>query len=70
ERDVQLHDVANADEAWLCTTPYFLAAAVKINGIPIGSGRPGPVWRQLMTAYRDEVGVDVIEQILAAPAGQ
>ena len=37
ERDLQIHDVVNADEAWLCTTPYFLAAAVKINGIPIAS---------------------------------
>jgi branched-subunit amino acid aminotransferase/4-amino-4-deoxychorismate lyase len=67
ERDLQIHDVVNADEAWLCTTPYFLAAAVKINGIPIASGRPGPVWRRLMDAFSAEVGVDVAQQILDSP---
>ncbi|MFA6563290.1 MAG: aminotransferase class IV [Verrucomicrobiia bacterium] len=67
ERDLQIHDVVNADEAWLCTTPYFLAAAVKINGIPIASGRPGPVWRRLMDTFSAEVGVDVAQQILDSP---
>jgi len=67
ERDLQIHDVVNADEAWLCTTPYFLAAAVKINGIPIGSGRPGAVWRRLMDAFSTEVGVNVAQQILDSP---
>lgn len=67
ERDLQLFDVINADEAWLCTTPYFLAPAVRINGQPIGSGRPGPVWRQLMDAFSAEVGLDVARQILESP---
>ncbi len=66
ERDLQLHDVINADEAWLCSTPFFLAPVVKINGLPIGSGQPGSVWRQLMAAFGGEVGVDLIEQILAS----
>lgn len=64
ERDLQIHDVANADEAWLTTSPFFLAAAVKVNGIPIGAGKPGPVWRRMMDAYSSEVGVDVVRQIL------
>ena len=64
ERDLQLHDAINADEAWLCTTPYFLAPAVKINGLPIGSGQPGPVWRRMIDAFGAEVGVDVVRQIL------
>lgn len=64
ERDLSLFDVVNADEAWLCTTPYFLAAAVKINGQAIGPGRPGPVWKQLMEAFSAEVGLDVARQIL------
>lgn len=67
ERDLQIHDVVNADEVWLCTTPYFLAAVVKINGIPIASGRPGAVWRRLMDAFSAEVGVDVAQQILDSP---
>lgn len=64
ERDIQIHDVVNADEAWLCTTPYFLAPAVKINGMAISAGRPGPVWRRMVDAFSEEVGLDVAQQII------
>ena len=64
ERDLQSHDVVSAEEAWLCSTPYFLAPVVKINGIPIGSGQPGPLWRRLMDTFSTEVGIDIVEQIL------
>ncbi len=64
EADLQIFDVVNADEAWLPTTPYFLAPAVKINGQPIGNGVPGPVWKQLLAAFSAEVGIDVRQQIL------
>lgn len=64
ERDLQIHDVVNAEEAWLATTPYVLAPVVRINGIPIGEGQPGPVWRQLLGAFGEEVGLDVWKQIV------
>ena len=68
ERDLQIHDVVNADEAWLCTTPYFLAPVVRINGLPIADGQPGKVWRELAAAFSKSVGVDVVAEILEAPA--
>ena len=56
----------NADEAMLTSTPYCLAPVTKINGAPIGSGQvQGPVFRRLMQAWSQRVGVDIIEQILA-----
>jgi branched-subunit amino acid aminotransferase/4-amino-4-deoxychorismate lyase len=64
EDDLQIHDVVNASEAWLCTTPYFLAPVVKLNGLPIGTGRPGPVWKQLVDAFSAEIGFDTLAQIL------
>jgi branched-chain amino acid aminotransferase len=66
ERDLQLHDVVNADEAWLVTTPYFLAPAVKINTIPIGTGCPGPLWRSFMSDFSQQVGIDVVAQIVGS----
>lgn len=67
EQDLQLHDVINAEEAWLCTTPYFLAPAVKINGLAIGTGKPGPVWKQLTAAFSEEIGCDIVQQIVESP---
>ena len=53
----------NADEAFTATTPYCLMPVTKINGAPIGDGRPGPVWRRLLSAWSELVGVDIERQI-------
>jgi branched-subunit amino acid aminotransferase/4-amino-4-deoxychorismate lyase len=63
ERDIQVHSVMNADEAFLASTPYCLMPVTRINGVPIGDGKPGPVVRRLLAAWSDEVGLDIEEQI-------
>ena len=66
ERDLQVYDVVNADEAYLASTPYCLAPVTKINGVHIGGGKPGPMLKQILDAWSRRVGVDVVEQILAS----
>jgi branched-subunit amino acid aminotransferase/4-amino-4-deoxychorismate lyase len=63
ERDIQVHSVMNADEAFTTSTPYCALPVTKLNGVAIGDGRPGPVWRRLMKAWSDLVGVDIERQI-------
>ena len=63
EKDLQVYDVANADEAWLTTTPYCAAPCTKINNTPIGTGKPGPMYQQLMDAWSKRVGMDILGQI-------
>lgn len=67
EKDLQIYDVANADEAWLTTTPYCAAPCTRINNTQIGTGEPGPMYHKLMTAWSDLVGMDIVDQILATP---
>lgn len=62
ERDFQVHDVINADEAFLTTTPYGIAPATRINGLPIGKGTPGPLFKRIATAWSEQVGFDILEQ--------
>lgn len=64
EKDFQPYDVINADEAWLTTTPYCMAPCTKINGTAIGSGRPGPVFQRVLSAWSERVGMDIEQQIL------
>ena len=64
ERDFQVYDVINADEAFLATTPYCLAPVTRINNTPIGEGRPGPVFGKLMDAWSTSVEVDILAQIM------
>jgi branched-chain amino acid aminotransferase len=62
ERDVQVYNVMNADEAFLTSTPYCLMPVTKINGAPIGDGKPGAMARRLLAAWSAEVGLDIEKQ--------
>jgi branched-chain amino acid aminotransferase len=63
ERDIQVYSVMNADEAFITSTPYGVMPVTKINGVPIGDGRPGPMVRRLLAAWSEEVGLDIEKQI-------
>ena len=62
ERDFQVHDVINADEAFLTTTPYGIAPVTRINGLDIGNGKPGPLFKRIASAWSEQVGFDILEQ--------
>jgi branched-chain amino acid aminotransferase len=67
ERDLRLYDVRNADEVFLASTPYCLMPVTRVNGSPVGLGRIGPIYRQLLAAWSAEVGLDIARQIQDAP---
>ena len=66
ESDIQTYDIVNADEAWLPTTPYCLGPVVKINGTPIGDGKPGPMWRSILAKWSEIVNKDIYAEIAGA----
>jgi len=66
QRDLQVYDVINADEAWLTTTPYTVAPATRINDQPIGDGKPGPRFAAMLDAFSRRVGIDIRDQIMRA----
>lgn len=68
ECDLQTYDVINADEAFMSTTPYCVGPVTRINGLPIGDGKIGPVTRRLLDAWSAKVGLDIVKQILDYPA--
>jgi branched-chain amino acid aminotransferase len=45
------HDVYTADECFLTGTAAEVIPIVKVDGRPIGSGKPGPITRQLREAF-------------------
>lgn len=71
ERDLQPFDAINSDEAFLSTTPYCLAPVTRVNGLPVGDGKPGPLFHRLLAAWSERVGVDLLRQVLEArpPSG-
>ncbi|HVX14064.1 MAG TPA: aminotransferase class IV [Pirellulales bacterium] len=69
ERDIQVYHVINADEAFLTSTPYCLMPVARINGLPIGDGKPGKIVRRLRDAWNELVGLDIERQILEGSNG-
>jgi branched-chain amino acid aminotransferase len=63
ERDFQVFNVINADEAFTSSTPYCVAPVTRINGVPIADGKPGPMVKRLLAAWGEEVGLDIAAQI-------
>jgi branched-subunit amino acid aminotransferase/4-amino-4-deoxychorismate lyase len=51
-----------ADEAMLTSTSICVQPIVACDRQPIGTGRPGPIYRQLLSAWSELVGVDVAAQ--------
>lgn len=60
---VTADQLSQADEAFLTSTPQCLLPVARFNQAPIGSGRPGPVYQQLIESWSNAVGVDIIDQM-------
>lgn len=61
-RPLAVDELRTADEAMLASTSVCLLPIVECDGNRIGDGKPGPIYRQLLGAWSNLVGVDVAEQ--------
>lgn len=64
ERDFQMYDVMNADEAFLTTTTRCILPVTRVNGCQIGDGKPGPVVARLQNGWAEYHGLDFVAQAL------
>jgi branched-chain amino acid aminotransferase len=63
EANLDRYDVVNADEAFMTATPFCLLPVTSVDGMPIGTGRPGRITRALLERWSQNVGVDIPRQI-------
>jgi len=61
EGDLTLYDVYSADEAFWTTSSYCMLPCNRVNHMPMKQ-TPGPLFTQLITAWSNRVGVDIIGQ--------
>ena len=64
EKDVDLYDAYNADEAFLTSTSLCICPVATVNGARIGTALPGPLTRQLTEAYCRFVDFDFVGQYM------
>lgn len=63
EKNFEQYDVYTADEAFMTGTPFCALPVTSMNGLAIGSGQVGPVFRKLLSCWSERVGVDIEGQI-------
>jgi len=52
-RDVGESEVRAADEVWLTSSSKEILAVVRLDGKPVGEGRPGPLFRKAYAGYQE-----------------
>ena len=65
EKNIDLYDVTNADEAFMTGTPFCLLPVTGLNSKPIGDGKVGPMVKKLLAQWSENVGLNIEEQIKA-----
>jgi branched-chain amino acid aminotransferase len=65
EKDFQVYDVMNADEAFITVTSKCIVPVTRVNGSAIGSGRPGPTVARLQSGWAERFGFDFVAQALS-----
>lgn len=63
EKNIELFDAYNADEAFICATPFCMIPVTSINSIQIGNGKPGEHYKSLIKQWSKVVGIDIEKQI-------
>jgi branched-chain amino acid aminotransferase len=64
EKDLDLYDAYNADEAFLTSTSLCVCPVASVNGARIGTSVPGAVTRRIIEAYSRFVDFDFVGQYL------
>ena len=64
EEDLQPYDLYTADECFFSSTPFSVLPVTVVDRRPIGDGKPGPVTEQLLAAWSEAVGIDIVDQAL------
>jgi branched-chain amino acid aminotransferase len=65
EQHFQVYDVINADEAFLTSSSRCVLAVTRVDGRPIGDGKPGPMVARLQKGWAEYFGLDFVAQALA-----
>ncbi len=59
ERDLTPHDAQHVQEIWMTCTTGCILPVTHFEGRPVGTGRPGPVYRSILHAWSQHVGVEI-----------
>lgn len=53
EADIPETELRLADEVWMTSSTKEVVPVTRLDGQPVGDGRPGPVWQRMYALYQD-----------------
>lgn len=53
ERDITVEELRAADEVWITSSTREVMPVTRLDGVPVGDGTPGPLWRRVDALYQD-----------------
>ena len=62
EEDLQPYDMYTADESFFSSTFPCVLPITTVDRRQIGDGKPGPITQQLLAAWSESVGMDIVDQ--------
>lgn len=65
ETDLFVSNLYNADEVFLTGNSPGIEPYSKVDTIPLNKPFPGPIIKQLISAFSEHVGVDIVQQALS-----
>ena len=69
EEDLQPYDLYTADEAFFSRTSTCVLPVTRVDNRQVGDGNPGPITQQLLAAWSEAVGLDIVDQALRFDRG-
>ena len=61
EEDLQPYDLYTADEAFFASSGFCVLPVTKVDNREVADGKPGPITQQLLAAWSEAVGVDIVD---------
>lgn len=52
EADISMEMLGEADEIWITSSTKEILPVTRLDGQPVGDGKPGPVWRDMLDRYQ------------------
>lgn len=62
QEELQPYDLYTADEAFISNTPTCILPMTKADNRVVGNGKPGPITQQILAAWSEKVGLDIVDQ--------
>jgi len=63
QEDLQSYDVYTADEVFITSTPFCVLPITVVDNRKIKDGNPGEITNQLLAAWSEVVGFDIVDQV-------